>query len=279
MANENQMNRGPAGVVNAPPRPAGLFNEELDLFALAHALLQRLWILILCFILGLSAAGMYTTTFVPTMYRSTATIYIFGSTSGGASTSDMQLGTQMVRDLEIISSSEVVLQQVISDLNLKMTTGQLKRLISVSNPSGSHMLQISAVSTDPHLAMEISNSLSERMREQIAEVMNTDKPSVVERATVAGAPYSPNVQRNALIGGLAGAGLAAALVVLSFMLDDTIKSKEDIQKYLDLQTLAELPYVKEIERSSAKRRKKYRAKKSGKDKTPSAISGPSAPES
>jgi capsular polysaccharide biosynthesis protein len=252
------------------------FEDEIDLMALFHLLMQRIGIILLCLSLGAGLLGLFTALFMTPMYRSTATIYIFSTGNEGATITDLQIGSQMAQDLEIIGTSQAVLQQVIDDLNLDTDYIHLRKIITVSNPVDSHMLRISAVSADPRLAADISNNLSEHLREQIADVMNTDKPSVVERATVSPTPYAPSIRRNALLGGIAGAGVAVAVIVITFLLDDTIKSKEDVMKYLELETLAELPYIKELESSTANEKKKksrlFRMKKGSVPKTSSSSS-------
>lgn len=53
-------------------------------------------------------------------------------------------------------------------------------------------------------------------------------------------PVSPNVKKNMIMGGLIGAVLAVGVFTLLFLLDDTIKSEEDVRRYLQLNTLASI---------------------------------------
>ena len=57
-----------------------------------------------------------------------------------------------------------------------------------------------------------------------------DKPSSVEEAEKPNYPVSPNVKKNMIMGGLIGAVLAVGVFTLLFLLDDTIKSEEDVKK-------------------------------------------------
>ena len=54
-------------------------------------------------------------------------------------------------------------------------------------------------------------------------------------------PSSPSVKKNAAVGGLGLAVLVCGLICLKTVLDDTIKSEEDIEKYLGLSVLAVIP--------------------------------------
>ncbi len=61
-------------------------------------------------------------------------------------------------------------------------------------------------------------------------------------------PSSPNLMKNLMMGGLLGMILAIAVIVVRFLMDDTIKTEEDVKKYLGLNTLASLPVEKGLKR-------------------------------
>ena len=54
-----------------------------------------------------------------------------------------------------------------------------------------------------------------------------------------------------IMGGLIGAVLAVGVFTLLFLLDDTIKSEEDVRRYLQLNTLASIPKEKKRRRASS----------------------------
>ena len=95
--------------------------------------------------------------------------------------------------------------------------------------------------------------MTEAVKEQISEVMNTDKPNTVEKAIVPKLPSSPNVRKNTIMGGLLGAVAAAAVIILLHLMDDTIKNEEDVRKYLQLNTLASIPLEKKRKESRRKK--------------------------
>ena len=83
------------------------------------------------------------------------------------------------------------------------------------------------------------------MSDRVVTVMNMEKPSIVEKALEPTAPVSPSLMKNVLIGGIVGFVLAAAVIILLYFMDDTIKNEEDVRKYLGLNVLASLPDTKE----------------------------------
>ena len=133
-----------------------------------------------------------------------------------------------------------------------MTSNQLLNKIDVTNKDGTHILNISAVDADPKLAATISNTMSDVVADSIAKIINTDKPNVLESAVVPTMPISPNTKRNVMVGGLAGAAAAMAVIFGMYMMDDTIKTEEDVRKYLKLTVLAALPLEKQDARKNKK---------------------------
>ena len=93
--------------------------------------------------------------------------------------------------------------------------------------------------------------MAEAVAENISSVMATDKPSIAEKAITPKAPSSPNLTKNIAMGGIVAAAIAVAIIVLGYLLDDTIKTEEDVRKYLQLNTLAEIPIEKKNRRKTA----------------------------
>jgi capsular polysaccharide biosynthesis protein len=250
---------------------------EIDLIELAMVLWKKIWLLILCFLIGFGAAGAGSKFLLTPMYQSSATIYIFSKSTSITSLADIQIGNQLTVDFQLIAETREVLEEVIQKLNLNTTYEELSKQVVVTNPNNSHMLKITVTNPDPKQAADISNALADILREQVAEIMNTDKPSTVEKAIPAERPSSPHVGKNALIGGLALAFCVAAVLVIRYMMDDTIKTDEDVKKYLGIEVLAAIPYDRTIEKHEEAQMKKHRSGSRGKSKKGSAKNLPKLP--
>ena len=226
---------------------------EIDLVEVFQLMLKRWWLIIGCAVVFAAAAFGYTKLFVTPQYEASSMIYILSKTTSISSALDLQLGKQLTVDFETLATSRPVVEKVIDELDLDTEYEDLVSTITVSNPADTQILKISARNPDPVLARDISNAMSDATAEQIAAVMVTDKPSTVEEAVVPRYPISPNVKKNTLIAGLAGALLVMAIILLNYLLDDRIKSEEDIVKYLELNALASIPLNKG-EKSSKKKK-------------------------
>ena len=226
--------------------------DTIDLLELARVIWEKIWLVALGFILGAAIVFAVSKFAIRPQYEASSTIYIFSKSTSITSLADINIGNSLTGDFTYIATTRDVVEEVIQELGLNTTYNNLVKRIAVTNPSNTHMLVVTATDYDPATAANISNTLSEMLRDQIADIMNTDRPSVVQRAVVPTAQSSPNVTRNTEIGALIGALLVAAIIVIRYLLDDTIKSDEDVRKYLQLDTLAELPYIKSWEEKKKK---------------------------
>lgn len=216
---------------------------EIDLRDLFFALLSKVWAIILTTIVGAVIAFLYTTIAVTPMYSSTSTMYIM-STSSDLSTlslTDLQVGSALTNDYMVLVTSRPVINKVINDLELDMTYEELVANVTTNNPTNTRFMEITVTNPDAYMAKSIVDDLAQTVAKRTVEVMDTVEPSISEEGTVNNAQVSPNVKKNTVVGGLLGFILAAAIIVVAFLLNDSIKTTDDIEKYLGLNTLGTIP--------------------------------------
>ena len=224
--------------------------QEIDLLEVFHVLWRKAWALILALVIGAVATGLVTFFFITPQYEATSIIYILSKTTSITSLADLQIGSQMAADFQIIATTREVLEPIRQQYDVRGEFEDYEDFVEnvdVTNPTNSHMLQITVTYPDPNVAAQISNAIADQLKVQIAEVMSTDSPSTVERAVVAEEPSSPHTLINCAVGGLVFFVVVAGVILAGHFLDDTIKDSEDVSKYLGLETLAAIP----LEHSSA----------------------------
>lgn len=234
---------------------------EIDLLELFSTLFQRWYLILVCALIFGAAAFGYTKYFITPQYEASSMIYIL-STKQATDLSmalDIQTSKQLTADFEILAKSRPVVEAVIDNLELDTDYETLVKRITVENPSNTFVLKMTAKDPDPEMACNLSNALSDATAEQVAKVMDTDKPNKVEEAVIPKEPVSPNVMKNTLLGVLAGAFLMCAFVTLMHIMDDRIKTEEDITKYLELNTLATIPLNKGSKKVTDKKSKKKKS--------------------
>lgn len=241
---------------------------EIDLVDIFYLIRARLWVIILSVILSAAIAGLVSIFLFTPIYTSSSQLYILSKTTSLTSLADIQLGTQLTQDYMVLVKSRPVVTQVNDNLDLNMSYEQLTGLISVTNPSNTRILQLTVKYPDNFLAKKIVDEFAYVSKSQIAKIMDCEEPTIVEEGVVSQAPSSPNIKRNIVIGGLIGAFLAAGIIIVLHLMDDTIKDSEDIEKYLGISTLGLIPIEsgasKQTELDKKKRKKQKKLTKKGK---------------
>ena len=230
---------------NTAVRPQDNDEIEIDLGEIFGLILHWIWlILLVAFICG--AIGFAFSKYVlPEQFKSTTRVYILNQndSSNAMSQSEMQAGAQLTKDYGQLITSRTVLEQVIEDLSLtdSYTYEQFKEKIAVSTPADTRLIDITVTDTDPKTAQNIANDVRIVASEHIQNVMQIDAVNVVDEANLPTKKAAPSNGRNALIAAMLGALFVSAIVIIRFLMDDTIKTSDDVEKYLGLSTLALIP--------------------------------------
>lgn len=178
-------------------------------------------------------------------YESTSKLYVLSKSTSITSLTDLQMGTNLTNDYMEIVGGRPILDQVISNLGLDYTYGQLSGIIAFNNPSDSRILEITVTHPEPQVAKQIADEMADVAAAFIAEKMDQDPPSVIQYGYIEDNPVSPSIVKNTAIGLLAGAFLAMAVVVITYLMNDTIMTPDDMERKVGLQVLASLPFDEE----------------------------------
>lgn len=217
------------------------FEEEIDLVWLFYALFKKLWLIILvAVVLACGTAG-YTYFRVEPTYTSSSTMLVLTKETTLTSLADLQVGSQLTKDYTILITSRPVLDKVIENLNLDMDYKTLKTKISIANPEDTRILSISVSMNDAELAKAVVDELAYVSSEFIGDKMEVTPPKIIEEGEVLGTKTGPSIIKNTMVGFLAGAFFVCVVIVLLEILNDSIQTEEEVEKYLDIPTLAIVP--------------------------------------
>jgi capsular polysaccharide biosynthesis protein len=238
-------------------------NEELeiDLLELFFYLRSRLAVLIVAFLIGALVAGSYTHFMITPTYKATSKLYMVSASSNSVvNLTDLSLGSSLSSDYQELLKIRPILEEVIDELDLDYGYGTLLGMTTISTISDTRILTITVTSTDPVEAKDISNLLAEKAVEYLPDLMEAPAPNIVEYAVVPSGKSSPNMAKNTVYGALVGLLIAVGMYTVRFLLDDTLKSAEDIEKAFGVMPLSVIPEGDVDEGSNAKGKRNRRKK-------------------
>lgn len=227
---------------------------EIDVLELFHVLLNKFWIILLAGIIaGLAFIG-GTILFITPQYESTTKMYVL-------SKQDMQTSLSLTKDYAELIKSRTVTEGVIAQLNLDLTHEELLKKMAVDSATDTRILSITVTDADPYEACKIANAIRDVAANHIKNVMDIDAVNVVETANIPDQQSSPSISKNGIIGVLLGVLLSVAIILIAYISNDTVKTQEDVEKYLGLSVLGTIPLTETDRKKKKKKQKKARGRR------------------
>ncbi len=216
---------------------------EIDLLELVF-LFRRYWKVIV--VVGLICAvlvGAFTYFFITPQYKATAKIYIVSASSDSVvNLTDLNIATNLTADYKELILSRPMMESTIKNLGLQETEPEdLAKRLDITNPTQTRILHVTATTADPQLSADIANEVARLSISWLPEIMESNAPHIVQNAVVPTKKSSPSLKKNMAIGMLAGLVLCYGVYVIRYLLDDSITSADDMEKYFGLVPLTVIP--------------------------------------
>jgi len=218
---------------------------ELELKEYLKLLLKWMWLIIAVPLLA-SILSAYISIFIlEPVYEANTTLYVIHKSNGSELSiayNDLLIGQQLVKDYKEIVKSRRITTKVIEELELGyLTPSQLANKISVDSKNETRLIEIRVQDKDPRTAANIANKVAEVFKEEVVEIMKVENINIVDTAQVPVNPIKPRLLMNVAVAFVLGLLVAVGLAFVIEYFDDTIKSTEDVEQYLELTVLGTIP--------------------------------------
>lgn len=218
---------------------------EIDLREIFYVLLYNWKSIFLAMLVGAVILGAYHTFLLKPSYQADAMIYIT-NTDSLITFSDLQLSAALTEDYANIINSRTVLNRVIDEMQLNLNFAELRKLVKVENPDSTHIIHIMVTCDDLELSRNIANALLNVGVHQIYQIIGSGEPTVIDYSEAeAVQDVTPGLFRFLAIGGLLGIFVVCAILVVRILMNTTMKTEDDIDRYLHIPVLAAVPYFKD----------------------------------
>lgn len=210
-----------------------------DLFDIV---LKRWYVVVALCLICMIAAMVITVAFITPMYTSTAKLYIKNKQSTVISASEISVSSYLTKDYEEIVVDRSILEEVINSLSLNVSYGSLKSVIETYNPENTRFIEITVTYPDPKIAKDIVDCICKVTQNKIIDVMDIDRVIIFSEGSLSKSPTSPNLILNLIKGFIIAIALSIAFVFIAYFKDDKINTREDVEKYLEINVLGSVPY-------------------------------------
>ncbi len=235
--------------------------QELDIRAIVSALLSKIKWIILSVVLLALAFGLHAKLFIKSTYRSEMQMYVSNytdlATAPGASTSGLSASQVLVNEYIVILKHDDITSKVAAQLRKQgvgyvLTNGAINDAVSMSSVDETAMLRITATTTDPDLSKAICDAYAAVAPAQLKEVMEMGTIKPMGDEAKPGVKVGPNVTKKAILGGVIGLVLACAIVLVIYMLDNTVTGERELKRRLNVTVLGEVPSLQREKKGEKK---------------------------
>jgi capsular polysaccharide biosynthesis protein len=156
----------------------------------------------------------------------------------------------LVKTYSDIIKSQTLESQVISQLHLPYTVDQLDKMVNVSAPDQSQVIQVTVTAPTQVEAAKIANTLASVFQKQAEKLMDVKNVQIVDPAVVDAhpKPVNPNKTLNITIAFIFGLMVSVGLAFLLEYLDNRLRDEEAVMRYLNLPVLGTVvDYTEELE--------------------------------
>lgn len=198
------------------------------------------FILVLFIVLGY----FYSYHYVVPEYKSTSTLLLIPNNSDESKTitsSDLTLNSGLISTYSNIAKNSKVLKKVIENLNLNITEAELLKKIEISIVKDTHILEIAVKGSNAEVATDITKELANVFLEEIKEIYQLDNIGIVDEAQIPNAPYNISHLKDIIIFFAIGIFASFVYVMIIYIFDNTIKKDIDIERYIKVKTLGNIP--------------------------------------
>ncbi len=162
------------------------------------------------------------------------------NTGTTVTSTELNMPSSLSETYAALIKSDLIVNQVIQNLGLDMTAGQLSSSVELT-PVTKVYYQVTARSTDREKSAQIANEFIKVFSEEIRNFYEIDNIYVVDEALVPGAAMNMNVGKSIKVFGGIGLVVAALAVMVMFIFNNTVTNSDQIKRYTKLTTLASIP--------------------------------------
>lgn len=157
---------------------------------------------------------------------------------------ELKFNKELVNTYSEIIKTRGVANIVISNLDLDISYEEFKARVSVGQKNNTEIFEIKVIDTIPERARDIANETSDVFKEVIIDIMKIDNVQILDKAIVPSRPISPKIERNTLLGAIAGFMISVFMIIIKETFDTRVKSPEDVSENFDIPVLGVIPEYK-----------------------------------
>ena len=223
--------------------------EELDLKELFSMFWNKKAEIVFITLILMVVGIIYSYFYITPVYTAKTDLVLVQSSSTVSQTgdsaitsTDLTMNSKLVSTYSELIKRNAVFGQVASNLNISNEEAEeIKKNISVNSAKDTEIIEIKVTNEDPNKAADVANEIAKVFSEKIVEIYNISNIYLLDRAEAPEKPSNVNHMKDIVVFAFIGLVISVTYVLVANMLDNTIKTEEDIEKVTGLVVLTAIP--------------------------------------
>ena len=228
--------------------------DEINLIPILSALLKKIWLIILVAIIVGGAVFTCTKFLVTPTYRASFTAYVNNKSQlnnvDTITGSDLTASQQLVRAYSETINSRNILLASASSINLDVPYKSLASRVSTQVQNETMIITVYVVDVTPEGAYNLARAIATVAPKQIANIIEGSSMKIIDMPQIPDSIYKPSYVKNTVIGVLLGALAAAAYIAVKFLLDDKVKTENELESRFSIPVVGVIPDMNNASRGS-----------------------------
>lgn len=215
-----------------------------------YIIMKRIHIIIILFLVAAAASAVLSYFVLNKVYESSTSLIINKvadvQADNNLDMNQIMVNQKLVKTYIYIVNSDRVLNRVIEDLKLPLTTVKLRAKLTVASEGETEILHINAQDKSPVLAQKIANSVAVSFQDEIIKILKIENVQIIDIAKLSNNPVKPKPFQNIAIAAFLGLALGVGIVLLIDYLDNTVKKPSELEEKLGVTILGTIPNIDKL---------------------------------
>lgn len=220
--------------------------QEIRLDEVFYALKKR-WVMIISLTLAVaSISAVFSFFIIKPKYEAETKIFIGKdeSDSQGYSQSDVTMYQNLLKTYSEVIKTKDLTENAINNSKLDLEVNNVLANVNVTTVASTQIIKISYQSTSPDEAKKILEEITNEFIQSSKTLIPNGNIQIIEKVQYPENPISPNKKMNIGVAGALGLMLGVGIALLIEFLDNTYKTKDQLERELDIPVLGLIPETK-----------------------------------
>jgi len=219
--------------------------EEISLQELFSILRKWSWLILTLLIVSIALSGIVSIFILKKQYEANTTLMVGKPRDyhgeGNIDYNELVLNQKLVSTYGELIKTRRVTDSVIRNLRLPISNKDFISKVSVSLVKDTEIIKIQVTDEDPKLAARMADETARVFIEAVKDIWKVENVQIIDKAQVPKHHVRPRVKLNIAISAVLGIMIGVFVAFLIEFLDNTIKTSEDVEKYLGIGVIGEIP--------------------------------------